>query len=306
MPQSDENMDEICAWLERLARWIDRGPLPTIPYAGYARAGLRNPPAPHLEIAYLVHGGFADARIGSRQVRMPEGHVYLFNVHFGNHSPRLETTLDSWCIFFDVAGAPAFRALAQRPVFHALPVGQSLPLAAAFEEVAVRCMTPGHPQAGYPFGPAAYAAAESRQVGEAARLRIKASVLNLLAVLLEEAVAAQPGTVPPEPRPVRAAVEHIRRAYNRPGLALGDLAGAANLSVDHFGRLFRRCTGLTPMDYLKRVRLDRGRLLLQQTDLRVSEIAGEVGFPNPLHFSRVFRAATGVSPRQFRQRSRRG
>jgi len=54
------------------------------------------------------------------------------------------------------------------------------------------------------------------------------------------------------------------------------------------------------MRYFRRLRISRARELIQHTDLRIRDIADQVGFRDPLHFSRVFRKETGRSPRAER------
>jgi len=59
--------------------------------------------------------------------------------------------------------------------------------------------------------------------------------------------------------------------------------------------------GESPMHYLKRVRINQARYLLEHTDLLVEEIAFDVGFSDPFHFSRVFRTLNNLSPRAWRK-----
>jgi len=68
------------------------------------------------------------------------------------------------------------------------------------------------------------------------------------------------------------------------------------------GRLFRQHMREPPMQYLKRVRINQARYLLDHTDLLVEEIGFDVGFTAPFHFSRVFRSLTNLSPRAWRKR----
>jgi len=56
------------------------------------------------------------------------------------------------------------------------------------------------------------------------------------------------------------------------------------------------------MHYLKRIRINQARYLLEHTDLLVEEIAFDVGFTDPFHFSRVFRTLIGLSSRAWRKR----
>ncbi len=78
------------------------------------------------------------------------------------------------------------------------------------------------------------------------------------------------------------------------------LAAQIFLSPGHFSELFARETGQSPAAYLRRLRLEKARVLLLESDLSVAQTAWQAGFKNAAHFSRSFRAFHGVSPRAFR------
>lgn len=78
------------------------------------------------------------------------------------------------------------------------------------------------------------------------------------------------------------------------------LARAAGRSRSAFARDFTTIVGMPPMEFVAAVRLDRGRRLLETSDLPVGKIAGAVGFGSRSHFSRVFRTAFGKDPSTWR------
>jgi AraC-like DNA-binding protein len=78
------------------------------------------------------------------------------------------------------------------------------------------------------------------------------------------------------------------------------LAKAAGLSLDYFTRVFHRSHGLSPRQWLVQQRLSYAVVLLQETPLRIGEIAQRLGYANPHLFSRQFSAFFGRSPRSFR------
>ena len=84
-------------------------------------------------------------------------------------------------------------------------------------------------------------------------------------------------------------------------LSLGQVAKAVNSSPFYFCKLFKKATGLNFTDYLSRIRIERARNLLLNPNLRVSEIAFEVGFQSLTHFNRVFKHTVGLSPTRYRQ-----
>jgi AraC-like DNA-binding protein/ligand-binding sensor protein len=84
-------------------------------------------------------------------------------------------------------------------------------------------------------------------------------------------------------------------------LSLGQVAKAVNTSTFHFCKMFRKATGLHFTEYVSRVRVEKARNLLLNPNLRVSEIAYEVGFQSLTHFNRVFKKITGRSPTHYRE-----
>jgi AraC-like DNA-binding protein len=84
-------------------------------------------------------------------------------------------------------------------------------------------------------------------------------------------------------------------------LRLGQVSKAVNSSPFYFCKLFKKATGLNFTDYLSRIRIERARNLLLNPNLRVSEIAFEVGFQSLTHFNRVFKHTVGQSPTQYRE-----
>lgn len=94
-------------------------------------------------------------------------------------------------------------------------------------------------------------------------------------------------------------IEHIHR---NPGEAItsGDLAAMAGLSVSQFERRFRTAFGVSPRQYLIRIRVEAAARLLSGTDRTVSEIALECGFHDHAHLSRSFRRLMQDTPTRYR------
>jgi len=65
--------------------------------------------------------------------------------------------------------------------------------------------------------------------------------------------------------------------------------------------MFRLALGVTPLQYLTRLRLGRAAELLRENRLTVRAVARKVGYDDPYHFSRAFRQQFGHSPRDHRQ-----
>lgn len=104
-----------------------------------------------------------------------------------------------------------------------------------------------------------------------------------------------------EPVAVQKAREYIQEKQSE-DLSLGEVAKAVNTSVFHFCKMFRKATGLTFTDYVSHVRVEKAKNLLLNPNLRISEIAYEVGFQSLTHFNRVFKKITGESPSHYREK----
>ena len=102
-----------------------------------------------------------------------------------------------------------------------------------------------------------------------------------------------------EPPLVLKAREYIDK-HKTEQLSLTDVAKAAGASVFHFCKVFHRATGLKFTDYVARVRLEDAKTRLLNPNLRVSEIAYDVGFQSLTQFNRTFKRVFGQSPSEFR------
>jgi len=111
----------------------------------------------------------------------------------------------------------------------------------------------------------------------------------------------------PEPLPrqderARAAAHYIETRGTEE-LTLDEVAAAVGLSPFHLMRVFRRAIGVTPHQYLMRVRLLRAVALLRDTARPVTDVAYDAGWADLSNFNRAFRRELGCSPRELRQGS---
>lgn len=83
-------------------------------------------------------------------------------------------------------------------------------------------------------------------------------------------------------------------------VSVNDMAQRLQLSVSHFTSLFRKATGMSPFDYYIHLKLQRACLLLYNSDIKVKEVAAELGYEDPYYFSRLFKKYMNVSPEQYR------
>ena len=129
------------------------------------------------------------------------------------------------------------------------------------------------------------------------------SVLKLLTIfaqhlsMLSNQVLVQQENA--EPPVIRRAKEFIQE-HQSEDISLGQVAKAVNTSTFYFCKMFKKMTGINFTDYLSRVRIEKSKNLLLNPNLRVSEIAFEVGFQSLTHFNRVFKKVLGQTPTNYR------
>lgn len=102
---------------------------------------------------------------------------------------------------------------------------------------------------------------------------------------------------------LKTAIEYIERHYAEP-LALGTLAGLVSMSESYFCRLFKKVTTCSPVQYINLHRVRQAALLLRSTDLKVMDVAMNVGFNNLSYFNGLFRERFGCTPAEYRRRGR--
>jgi AraC-like DNA-binding protein len=104
-----------------------------------------------------------------------------------------------------------------------------------------------------------------------------------------------------EPMAISRARQFIQD-HQADDLSLTEVARAVNTSTFYFCKLFKRATGLNFTEYLSQIRVEKAKSLLPNPNLRISEIAYEIGFQSLTHFNRVFKRITGQSPTIYRKR----
>ncbi len=108
----------------------------------------------------------------------------------------------------------------------------------------------------------------------------------------------------PQPRTpdsyASAAVELMKRSIREP-LSVKDIARHVGVSPSRLHGVFKQCLGMTPNDYLQRLRIDTACALLSTTDTTVTRIALDLGFASSQYFATCFRKYTGMSPLAYRR-----
>jgi AraC family transcriptional regulator len=97
---------------------------------------------------------------------------------------------------------------------------------------------------------------------------------------------------------LRRTIDYIRENLSE-DISLATLSSDVGMSKYHFCHMFKRSTGLSPHQFVKRARVERAQVLLADHRLSLVEIAHELGFSDQSHFTRTFHAVVGVTPSQY-------
>lgn len=98
------------------------------------------------------------------------------------------------------------------------------------------------------------------------------------------------------------ALRYCEEHFDKP-LTVSQLAARCFLSRSHFTEVFSRQIGMAPAAYIRRIRLEKARNLLRQSEMPVAQIAVNCGFGNAAQFSRAFRDFYDESPLQYRKKN---
>jgi len=99
-------------------------------------------------------------------------------------------------------------------------------------------------------------------------------------------------------------INYIDANYDK-SVTLAEMARISHLSVSRLAHVFKEQMGITIIDYLTGVRIERAKQLLLATEQNCTEICFQVGYNNQSYFTRTFKELAGMTPMQFRAKNRR-
>ncbi|MCI3922580.1 AraC family transcriptional regulator [Paenibacillus sp. TRM 82003] len=238
---------------------------------------------PDFNKLYYICEGEGLLRIEDREYRPRPGQLFLLP-----HGVRQSyATVDApaatfgkyWCHFRAyVMEEPLFRVV-DTPTFVEIPEGEPRErLAATFRELA-EC---------------------HKREGVAAAVRVRSAMLDIVATYFEYGGFVRMRTGKTEAvgkmdRVLRYIDERLSEQ-----LTVEELAETVHFHPNYFIRAFKKTTGLTPIQYVNRKRMEQARRLLATTELTVSAVADAFGM-EVSYFSRMFKEQTGFSPSQYRE-----
>lgn len=86
-------------------------------------------------------------------------------------------------------------------------------------------------------------------------------------------------------------------------ISLDTIALYANMNRSYFSRYFKSKTGENFVDFVARIRVEKAKELLRETDYTIDEISLRVGHVNKAYFTKVFKKVTGLNPGEFRKKN---
>ncbi|MFC0214576.1 response regulator [Paenibacillus chartarius] len=97
-------------------------------------------------------------------------------------------------------------------------------------------------------------------------------------------------------------VKYVHQHYADDHLSVQEISDHLQLSMSYVISVFKEATGTTVKQYVLEYRIEKARELLKERSLKVSDIAGQVGFKDGEYFAKVFRKFTGMTPSEYRER----
>jgi two-component system response regulator YesN len=98
---------------------------------------------------------------------------------------------------------------------------------------------------------------------------------------------------------IREVIEYLKQHY-RDNINLGDVSGHFYVTPQYLSRRFRKKTGLTFVEYLEDIRLEKAEEYLTSSDTKITDISELVGYLDPNYFSRIFKRKYRLSPSSYR------
>lgn len=102
---------------------------------------------------------------------------------------------------------------------------------------------------------------------------------------------------------IQESIKFMKENTNK-HITLEDIAKIVNYSPSHFGQIFLKKTGHSPLNYFNQLKIQKACQMLDFTEMKVKEISFELGFYDQYHFSKTFLKITGETPTQYKKRNK--
>jgi len=102
---------------------------------------------------------------------------------------------------------------------------------------------------------------------------------------------------------IDGAIQYINANYDK-NISLDDLANIVSLSKSHLIKLFTINMRVTPIEYLKQIRVENGKKMLLANKLSITQISRQCGFTSPSYFTKTFKLVYNETPKEFIKRAK--
>jgi two-component system response regulator YesN len=102
--------------------------------------------------------------------------------------------------------------------------------------------------------------------------------------------------------PLRKIEQYLHQNYHNVDININELARYFNFTPSYLCAMYKKLTGSTINQSITTLRIDKAKELLQSPELKLYDIANEVGYLDGKYFTKVFTKNTGISPKQYRER----
>ena len=247
---------------------------------------------PEVEIMYVVQGHIT-CLIEERQLSFSAGDILILQPKLTHQYISTSPDVVAWYLIF----SPEAIAM---PPHHVFQQEFVLPLRDGILQL------PQHLQPGHPVYPQVAAQLQNlRNFG----LHTENYKINRYAATVAICTALVPWCTKATYReldsyglatPVQAVTRYIQNRYALP-LTLRSMANHVHLHPSYLSTLFKKSTGMSPMQYLTKTRIDAAVILLKNEDLPMSRIAELAGFRSESVFYQRFKEQMGVSPKAYQK-----
>lgn len=127
--------------------------------------------------------------------------------------------------------------------------------------------------------------------------------LSLMSIFVESAGMMRAGNIPANGLPVIRLAKQVRElVLKQPGrnFSAEEIGGFFNLSVGLFSKKFKKDTGISLADFVRRVKLEESLRLMGEKSKNITEIAHHLGFSSSQYFATLFKKYFGKTPKEFR------
>lgn len=137
------------------------------------------------------------------------------------------------------------------------------------------------------------------------QLMMKSLLLKLMTIMIryytpDDGAGADLSTQKQNARKMKTVIAYLEDNF-RDSITLAELSTVVSMSVPSLINHFKTFTGVTPVDFLIRIRISNAKIMLTNTDKSILEIAESCGFHSLSNFNHLFKSYVGLSPREYRK-----